>query len=59
MKHGRNPTRKQKMFIKECRLNPENWLVVKDCCEYFEIVYRLTGNRKRLKDKNTRSAKNE
>lgn len=38
MKHGKNPTRKQKMLIKAARLNYENWLVVKESAE--EIVLR-------------------
>ncbi len=49
MKHGKNPTRKQKMFIKKNKFNPENWLIVKDCSECFEIVHRLTGNRRKIK----------
>ena len=49
MKHGRNPTRKQKIFIKKFNLNPENWLIVKDCREYSEIINRFIGNRRKLK----------
>ena len=49
MKHGKNPTRKQKMFIKKNKLNPENWLIVKDCSECFEIVHRFTGKRRKIK----------
>lgn len=30
MKHGKNPTRRQKQSIASVRLNPENWLVCKD-----------------------------
>lgn len=52
MKHGRNPTKKQKMFLKKCGLNPQNWLIVKDCRECFEIVHRVTGNRRILKRSN-------
>ncbi len=26
---GKNPTRKQKIIIKENKLNPDNWLVLK------------------------------
>lgn len=48
MKHGKNPTKRQKIFLRKLKLNPENWLIVKDCCECFEIVHRLTGNRRRL-----------
>ena len=52
MKHGRNPTKKQKMFLKKCGLNPQNWLIVKDCRECFEIVHRVTGNRRILERTN-------
>lgn len=43
MKHGKNPTRKQKMIIKAARLNYENWLVVKDTVEEMTIQNRQTG----------------
>ena len=52
MKHGKNPTKRQKIFLRKFKLNPENWLIVKDCAECFEIVNRLTGNRKKLKTRN-------
>lgn len=44
MKHGKRPTKKQKIEIKEKKLNPENWLVVKDTPNVFEIVHRESGN---------------
>lgn len=43
MKHGKNPTRKQKMLIKAARMNYENWLVVKDTDEEMVIQNRQTG----------------
>lgn len=43
MKHGKNPSRKQKMIIKAARLNYENWLVVKDTAEEMVIQNRQTG----------------
>lgn len=43
MKHGKNPTRKQKMQIKAARLNCENWLVVKDSAEELILQNRQTG----------------
>ncbi len=52
MKHGKKPTKRQKLFLKENKFNPKNWLIVKDCAECFEIVNRLTGNRKKLKTRN-------
>jgi len=47
MKHGIRPTKKQKIFLKKFKLNPENWLIVKDCGQCFEIVNRriLTGRK--------------
>lgn len=42
MKHGKNPTRKQKMLISSARLNCENWLVVKDTAEEMVIQNRQT-----------------
>lgn len=48
MKHGRNPTMAQKARIKSLRLNPEHWLVTKDCPTCFELVHRVTGKTRRL-----------
>lgn len=48
MKHGKNPTKAQKIFIKACRLNYENWLVVKDNAQAFEIVHRISGKTRKL-----------
>jgi len=46
MKHGKNPTRRQMKVLKSMRLIPQNWLIVKDCAERFEIVHRYTGTRR-------------
>lgn len=43
MKHGRKPTRKQKMLIKSARLNCENWLVIGDSTRELVIRNRQTG----------------
>lgn len=43
MKHGKNPTRKQKMLIKSARLNYENWLVVRENAEEIVLQNRQTG----------------
>jgi len=48
VKHGRRPTKKQKIFLKKFNLNPKNWLIVKDCTECFEIVNRISGKRRIL-----------
>ncbi len=43
MKHGKAPTRKQKMKIKKLGLNPENWLISKDNPNELVIVHRHTN----------------
>ena len=40
MKNGKKPTRNQRMFIRSKRLNPENWLVVKDTPTEMVLVHR-------------------
>lgn len=54
LKHGRRPTRGQKIRIKSFGLNPDNWLVVKDCKECFEVVHRVSGKTRTLKESETR-----
>ena len=49
MKHGKNPTLRQKKLLAKCRLNPDNWLVVKDTPEIFEVVHRLSGKARALR----------
>ena len=48
MKHGRKPTRAQKIFLSSCGLNYKNWLVLRDDKTVFEIVHRLSGKPRRL-----------
>ncbi len=49
MKHGKKPTRKQKMLIKSARLNCENWLVVKDTAEELVIQNRQTDKTRTIR----------
>jgi len=49
MKHGKNPTAKQKAVMKKCRLNPDNWLVVKNLQTELHIINRETGQARVLK----------
>ena len=49
LRHGKRPTRKQKIFIKGKKLNPENWLVIKDNDEEIVIVHKESGNIKYIK----------
>ncbi|ADY54884.1 hypothetical protein Sgly_3161 [Syntrophobotulus glycolicus DSM 8271] len=43
MKHGKRPTRAQKIRLKEAGLNYENWLVVKATTEGLEVVHKYSG----------------
>lgn len=49
MKHGKNPTRKQKMLIKSTQLNYENWLVISDTAEEIVIQNRQTDKIRTIK----------
>ena len=40
MKNGKKPTRSQRMFTQSKRLNPENWMVVKDTPEEMVLVHK-------------------
>lgn len=48
MKHGKRPTKAQKIRIKSFKLNPDNWLVIKDCKDCFEVVHRVSGKIRKL-----------
>ena len=43
MKHGKNPTVKQKKLISKMGLNVENWLIERETTDELVIVNRLTG----------------
>lgn len=49
LKHGKRPTRNQKIFIKSKKFKPENWLVVKDNSKEFVMVHKESGNIKNFK----------
>lgn len=42
MKHGKNPTVKQKKQLQAVRLNPDNWLISKDTPEVMVVIHRVT-----------------
>ncbi len=48
MQHGRKPTKNQKIFMKENKLVPENWLVERDTPKTMIIINRQSGNLKTL-----------
>jgi hypothetical protein len=43
MKHGKNLKRWMKVLLKESRLNPDNWLYIKDLPGELTLVHRNTG----------------
>ena len=47
MKHGKKPTVNQRKLIQSKRLNPENWLVVKDTPSEMVLVHRHFDNKTR------------
>jgi hypothetical protein len=49
MKHGKRPTKAQKIRMKGCGLNPDNWLVITDHNGVFLVVNRVSGKAKSLK----------
>lgn len=48
MKNGKNPTKAQKIYLKEHRLNPDNWLITKNIPEEMLLVHRYTGSIRRI-----------
>ena len=40
IKHGKRPSVAQKKFLASLKLNPEDWLIVKDTPEIMELVHR-------------------
>lgn len=49
MKNGKKPTRNQKRRLINMKLNPMNWLVVKDNKEIFKILHRESGKLRTIK----------
>lgn len=49
MKHGKRPTKAQKIRIKQHGLNPDNWLVITDHNGVFLIVNKISSKTKSLK----------
>lgn len=44
MKHGKRPSKKQKIFIKSWGLVPENWLVTVDAPDRMKLVHRYNDS---------------
>ena len=49
MKHGKKPTRAQKILLKEHHLNPDNWLIVKHTTEELLVVHRYTSTTRSIR----------
>jgi len=49
VKQGKNPTRKQKALMARAKLNPDNWLVVKNLPDSLHLEHRITGRARVLK----------
>lgn len=49
MKHGKKPTRSQKILIELRGLDPENWLIERDTVGELVILHRKTGSIKTIK----------
>lgn len=41
-KHGKKPTREQKLLMQKWHLNPADWLVVKDTPQFMTLVHRYS-----------------
>ncbi len=48
LKRGKRPTRNQKIRIKSHELNPDNWLVIKECKDCLEIKHKGSNNIRKL-----------
>jgi len=48
LKRAELPTRAQKIRIKSLKLNPLNWLIVKDCKDCFEVIHKVFGKTRKL-----------
>ena len=42
MKHGVSPSRKKKERLEAEGLNPDDWFVVRNCSDFFEVVNKET-----------------
>lgn len=48
MKHGKAPTRAQKILLRSYRLDPANWLIVKNTDKEMLLTHRHTGTTRRI-----------
>lgn len=48
MKNGKKLKRRHKVFLTSKKLDPSNWLVVKDTTEFLEVVNKKSGKVRRF-----------
>lgn len=48
MKNGKRPTVRQCQLMKQWKLNPEDWLVIKDTPDQMELVHRWSSRTRRV-----------
>ena len=48
IKHGRKPSVRQCKLMQRWRLNPADWLVVKDTPEQMELVHRYSDKTRKI-----------
>lgn len=49
MKHLKTPNKKQKIFIKSKKLNPNNWLIERNTEEEMVLIHKVSEKEKRIK----------
>lgn len=48
MKHGKKPTRAQRMLLQKRKLNPADWLIERETPEHFVLVHRHFDNKTKI-----------
>lgn len=48
MKHGKAPTKAQKILLRSFRLDPANWLIIKNTSDEMVISHRHTGTIRKI-----------
>lgn len=58
MKHGVKPTRAQKIQLREWKLDPADWLVIKDTSTEMHLVHRYSDMTRRVIQKGDQHGNN-
>lgn len=53
MKHGKAPSKAQKIFLRSYGKNPANWLIVKNTDKEMTITHRHTGTIRKIPKEKT------